>query len=63
MAEIVGQYLKKGSKVYVEGRLQANKWQGQDGQDRYTTEVMAGASAIRYYADAAQRRRQRYREL
>ena len=38
--EIVGQYLKKGSKVYVEGRLQTRKWQGQDGQDRYTTEVV-----------------------
>ena len=40
LAEIVGQYLKKGSKVYVEGRLQTRKWQGQDGQDRYTTEVV-----------------------
>ena len=41
LAEIVGEYLKKGSKVYVEGRLQTRKWQGQDGQDRYTTEVVA----------------------
>jgi single-strand DNA-binding protein len=40
IAEIVGQYLKKGSKIYVEGRLQTRKWQGQDGQDRYTTEVV-----------------------
>jgi single-strand DNA-binding protein len=40
LAEIVGQYLRKGSKVYVEGRLQTRKWQGQDGQDRYTTEVV-----------------------
>ncbi len=40
LAEIVGQYQKKGSKVYVEGRLQTRKWQGQDGQDRYTTEVI-----------------------
>ena len=40
LAEIVGQYLKKGSKVYVEGKLQTRKWQGQDGQDRYTTEVV-----------------------
>lgn len=40
LAEIVGEYLKKGSKVYVEGRLQTRKWQGQDGQDRYTTEVV-----------------------
>ncbi|MDN5938805.1 MAG: single-stranded DNA-binding protein [Salinisphaera sp.] len=40
-AEIVEQYLKKGSKVYIEGRLQTRKWQGQDGQDRYTTEIVA----------------------
>jgi len=40
LAEIVGQYLKKGSKVYVEGQLQTRKWQGQDGQDRYTTEIV-----------------------
>lgn len=40
LADIVGQYLKKGSKVYVEGKLQTRKWQGQDGQDRYTTEVV-----------------------
>ncbi|HBA64863.1 MAG TPA: single-stranded DNA-binding protein, partial [Methylococcaceae bacterium] len=35
LAEIAGEYLKKGSQVYVEGRLQTRKWQGQDGQDRY----------------------------
>ena len=40
LAEVVGQYLKKGSKIYVEGQLQTRKWQGQDGQDRYTTEVV-----------------------
>jgi len=40
LAEIVGQYLKKGSKIYVEGRLQTKKWQAQDGSDRYTTEVV-----------------------
>ncbi len=40
LAEIVGQYCKKGSKLYVEGQLQTRKWQGQDGQDRYTTEVV-----------------------
>lgn len=40
LAEIVGQYLKKGSKVYIEGKLQTRKWQGQDGQDKYTTEVI-----------------------
>ncbi|MFN3714898.1 MAG: single-stranded DNA-binding protein [Alcanivoracaceae bacterium] len=40
LAEIAGEYLKKGSKVYVEGSLRTRKWQGQDGQDRYTTEVV-----------------------
>ena len=38
--EIAGQYLDKGSKVYVEGKLQTRKWQDQNGQDRYTTEVV-----------------------
>ncbi len=41
LAEIAGEYLKKGSQIYVEGRLQTRKWQGQDGQDRYTTEILA----------------------
>src|SRR6056300_624501 len=40
LAEIAGQYLDKGSKVYVEGRLQTRKWQDQSGQDRYTTEIV-----------------------
>ncbi|RUO49107.1 single-stranded DNA-binding protein [Pseudidiomarina donghaiensis] len=40
LAEIAGEYLKKGSKVYVEGRLQTRKWQGQDGVERYTTEIV-----------------------
>lgn len=39
LAEIVGQYLHKGSKVFVEGKLQTRKWQDKQGQDRYTTEV------------------------
>lgn len=39
-AEIAGQYLRKGSKVYVEGRLQTRKWQNKEGQDVYTTEVV-----------------------
>ena len=43
LAEIAGQYLKKGSQVYVEGNLRTRKWQGQDGQDRYTTEIRADA--------------------
>ena len=40
-AEVCGQYLKKGSQVYVEGRLQTRKWQDKDGQDKYTTEIIA----------------------
>ena len=40
VAEVASQYLRKGSKVYIEGKLQTRKWQGQDGQDRYTTEVI-----------------------
>lgn len=40
LAEIAGEYLKKGSQVYVEGRLQTRKWQDKDGQDRYSTEVV-----------------------
>jgi single-strand DNA-binding protein len=41
LAEIAGEYLRKGSKVYIEGRLQTRKWQDQGGQDRYTTEIVA----------------------
>ena len=41
LAEIAGEYLKKGSPVYVEGRLRTRKWQDQSGQDRYTTEIVA----------------------
>jgi len=41
LAEIAGEYLKKGSQIYVEGRLETRKWQDKDGQDRYTTEIIA----------------------
>ena len=41
LAEIAGEYLRKGSKVYVEGSLKTNKWQDQSGNDRYTTEIVA----------------------
>ena len=41
LGEIAGEYLKKGSKVYIEGKLQTRKWQDQQGQDRYTTEIVA----------------------
>ncbi len=40
LAEIAGEYLRKGSQVYIEGSLRTRKWQGQDGQDRYTTEII-----------------------
>lgn len=41
LAEVAGEYLKKGAKVYIEGRLRTRKWQDQNGQDRYTTEIQA----------------------
>ncbi len=41
LGQIAGEYLKKGSKVYVEGSLRTRKWQDQSGQDRYTTEIVA----------------------
>ncbi len=41
LAEIAKEYLRKGSKVYIEGRLQTRKWQDKNGQDRYTTEIIA----------------------
>jgi single-strand DNA-binding protein len=41
LAEIAAQYLRKGSQVYIEGRLQTRKWQDKEGQDRYTTEIRA----------------------
>lgn len=40
LAEVAGEYLKKGSSVYIEGRLQTRKWQDKEGQDRYTTEIV-----------------------
>ncbi len=44
LAEICGEYLSKGRQVYIEGKLQTRKWQGQDGQDRWTTEVVVDIS-------------------
>ncbi len=41
LGEIAGEYLRKGSKVYIEGRLRTRKWQDQSGNDRYTTEIVA----------------------
>lgn len=42
LAQLVQQYLRKGSKVYLEGQLRTRKWQAQDGQDRYATEIVVG---------------------
>ena len=44
LAEIAGQYLRKGSKVYIEGKLQTRKWQTKEGQDRWTTEIVVDIS-------------------
>lgn len=52
LAEIVKQYLRKGSKVYVEGKLRTRKWQGQDGQDRYSTEVVVDISGAMQMLDS-----------
>lgn len=41
LAEIIGEYIKKGSPMYIEGRLQTRKWQDKEGKDRYTTEIIA----------------------
>lgn len=46
LGEICNQYLTKGTRVYIEGRLRTNKWQDKDGQDRYTTEVIASDMII-----------------
>jgi single-strand DNA-binding protein len=54
LSEIVGQYLSKGSKVYIEGRLQTRKWQGEDGQDRYTTEVVVDMRGTLQMLDSRQ---------
>jgi single-strand DNA-binding protein len=52
LGEIAGQYLRKGSKVYIEGKLRTRKWQGQDGQDRYTTEVVVDVNGSMQMLDS-----------
>lgn len=55
LAEVAGEYLKKGSKVYIEGQLQTRKWQNQQGQDQYTTEVVVqGYNGIMQMLDSRQ---------
>jgi single-strand DNA-binding protein len=55
LAGMLAQYAKKGSKLYVQGKLSTRKWQGQDGQDRYTTEVVVqgGDTRIQLLGDAS----------
>lgn len=52
LAEIARQYLRKGSKIYVEGKLRTRKWQTQEGQDRYTTEVVVDAAGSMQMLDS-----------
>ncbi|MEO6092519.1 MAG: single-stranded DNA-binding protein [Novosphingobium sp.] len=55
LAGVAEKYLRKGSKVYIEGQLRTRKWQGQDGADRYTTEVvLQGPGAVMTMLDGAQ---------
>lgn len=53
LAEIAGEYLRKGRQIYVEGRLQTRKWQAQDGQDRWSTEIVASEMQMLGGRDAA----------
>ncbi|WP_343552155.1 single-stranded DNA-binding protein [Pantoea sp.] len=46
LAEVAGEYLKKGSQVYIEGKLRTRKWQDQSGQDKYTTEVIVNVGGV-----------------
>src|SRR6187399_2820154 len=53
LGEIAGEYLKKGSKVYIEGSLRTRKWQDQSGNDRYSTEVSVGVGGVMTMLDGA----------
>lgn len=53
LAEIAGQYLKKGSSVYVEGRIKTRKWQDKEGQDKYSTEIVADRLQMLSKADGS----------
>lgn len=61
LAEIAGQYLKKGSKVYLEGKLSTRKWQDKDGHDRWTTEIVANSLKCSAKAQATQRNQHQLR--
>lgn len=56
LAEIIGEWLKKGAQVYIEGRLQTRKWQDKDGNDRYTTEIVADQMQMLGSRDSGQGR-------
>lgn len=61
LAEVVGEYLKKGDPIYVEGKIQTRKWQDKEGQDRYTTEIIADSMQMlksRVAGEPAPQRRQ-----
>lgn len=60
LAEIVGEYVSKGSKIYVEGSLRTRKWQDQSGQDRYTTEIVASEMQMLDTRDPGQAEGRRY---
>ena len=55
LAEIAGEYLKKGSPVYIEGRLKTRKWQDKDGKDQYTTEIVAESMQLLGGRDGGER--------
>ncbi len=62
LCRVAEQYLKKGAKIYIEGALQTRKWQGQDGQDRYSTEVvLQGFNSVLTMLELARGRRRRCR--
>lgn len=52
VAEVAGQYLKKGGKIYIEGKLQTRKWQDKSGQDRYTTEIVVDINGTMQMLDS-----------
>lgn len=59
LAEVAGQYLKKGSQVYIEGKLKTRKWQDKEGNDRYTTEINADDMKMLGSRDASGRKEQK----
>lgn len=62
LAEICSEYLKKGSKIYIEGRLQTRKWQNQQGQDQYTTEIVFDDMQMLDSRNDGQQNQQGYKE-